>query len=131
MNGLAQITLDGQPVALKFGMPALQRIAQKMSTNDLFNGEQWNDLGISHILYAGYMNYCAMKDILPVYEFDKFYSYVEDAEEEATIKEIAGSIQVFVDSKMVKELVDKKKATLKTTEETTSLSTGMPSNPLL
>ena len=128
MNGLAQITLDGQPVALKFGMPALQRISQKMATNDLFNGEQWNDLGISHILYAGYVNHCAMKDILPVYEFEKFYSYVEDAEEEATIKEIAAAVQVFVDSKMVKELVDKKKVT---TLETTNPSTGTTSNPLL
>lgn len=128
MNGLAQITLDGQTVALKFGMPALQRIAQKMATNDLFNGEQWNDLGISHILYAGYVNHCAMKDILPVYEFEKFYSYVEDAEDEATIKEIAAAVQVFVDSKMVKELVDKKKAM---TQETTSPLTGTTSNPLL
>jgi len=128
MNGLAQITLDGQPVALKFGMPALQRISQKMATNDLFNGAQWNDLGISHILYAGYVNHCAMKDVLPVYEFEKFYSYVEDAEDEVVIKEIAAAVQVFVDSKLVKELVDKKKVT---TLETTNLSTGTTSNPLL
>lgn len=128
MNGLAQITLDGQSVALKFGMPALQRISQKMTTNDLFNGDQWNDLGISHILFAGYVNHCAMKDILPAYEFEKFYSYVEDAEEEVTIKEIAAAVQVFVDSKLVKELVDKKKVK---SLETTSQSTGTISSPLL
>jgi len=121
MNGIAQITIDDQPVALKFGMPALRQISQKMAKNDLFNGETWNDLGISHILYAGYVNYCAMKDTPAIMPFEDFYNYVEDAEDEETIKDIAGAISVFVSSKHVKELVDKKKVT---TPETTEPLTG-------
>jgi len=121
MNGIALITLDGQTVVLKFGMPALRRIAEKMAQQDLFNGEHWNDLGISHILFAGYANHCAMMDQPVVLPFEKFYSYVEDVEDDATIKEMAAAIACFVESKHVQALIDKKKAT---NPEMTSPSIG-------
>ena len=109
MNGLAQITIDGQPVVLKFGMPALRRIVEKMQQYQLITGNQYNELGISHILFAGYVNHCAMRDMPPVIEYERFYSFVEDAEEDV-FQEIITAIRSFEDSKYVKETFDKKKA---------------------
>lgn len=116
MNGLAQITIDGQPVVLKFGMPALRRIVEKMQQYQLITGDQYNELGISHILYAGYVNHCAMKDIPPAMEYERFYSFVEDADGDV-VQEIVSAIRSFEDSKHVKEAFDKKKVEKETTSE--------------
>jgi len=120
MNGLAQITIDGQPVVLKFGLPALRRILDKMKTVDMITGNQYNELGITHILYAGYCNACEMKDIPVVLPFERFYDYVDDFDTEGVKEEIAFAIRAFEASKYVSGGGEKKKAT-----ETASPSIGM------
>lgn len=112
MNGLAQITVDGQQVVLKFGLPALRRIYEKMKEHRLVDeAEQYNELGLCHILYAGYVNACAMKDKPATIPFEEFYNYVEGADDEAVKEEIISAIRIFEDSKYVKDLHKKKAVT--------------------
>lgn len=122
MNGLAQITIDAQPVVLKFGMPALRRIMLKMTEQPLIAGEHYTELGLCHVLYAGYLNACAMKDLPAKIPFELFYEYVENGEDEAIKQEIISAMQSFEDSKFVKETIGKKKATM---TNHPSHSTGM------
>jgi|GEM_PF-4209776 len=116
MNGLAQITVDGQALVLKFGLPALRRIFEKMAQYDLLSGEDYNELGLSHILYAGYLNGCAMKDTLATIPYESFYNLVENIEEETIKREVIAAMQVFEDSKYIKLAFGKKKAETPTTE---------------
>lgn len=119
MNGLAQITIDGQPVVLKFGLPALRRILEKMKSVTMITGNQYNELGITHILYAGYCNACEMKDLPIELPFEKFYEYVDGFEMAGVKEEIANGIRQFEASKYVSGGLEKKKVT-----ETTSPSSG-------
>lgn len=108
MNGVAQITIGGQSIALKFGLPALRRIYEKMQEYSLVTGEMYNDLGFCHILYAGYLNACAMEDKPHTIAFMQFYAYVERSDEDDVAKEIIAAIRSFEDSKVVKDTHKKK-----------------------
>lgn len=120
MNGLAQITIDGQPVVLKFGLPALRRIREKAATIEFITGAQYNELGITHILYAGYLNACAMKDLPAAIPFESFYEFVDEFQDESVKNEIVSAIRAFEDSKYLSEDFSKKKVTKKSDE----ISTG-------
>lgn len=125
MNGLAEITIAGQKVGLKFGMPAIRRIVEKMQELNLLEGNQANELGNTHILYAGYLNFCAMHDHPPTMAFPAFYDYVETAADDANrAKELIASLKEFEESRFVKEIVEnhKKKVTI-------NPSTSTKSNP--
>lgn len=110
MNGLAQLTIDGQTVALKFGMLALRRIMRKMNEQELTEGNYYTELGLCHVLYAGYMNACAMKDVPADIPFETFYSFVENGDDDRIKQEIISAMRSFEESKSVKDALDKKKA---------------------
>lgn len=123
MNGIAQITLDGQTVVLKFGMPAVRRIMLKMAEQELMTGDFYTELGLCHVLYAGYLNACAMKDEPPKIPFETFYEYVENGEEVSITQEITVAMRSFEDSKFVKDTLDKKKAATAKTNHVPSTGT--------
>lgn len=129
MQGIAAITIGGQRVGLKFGMPALRQIFEKMKQYPMVVGTKSNDIGIAHILFAGYLNFCMMKDELPVHTFEYFYDYVETiGDAEGSLEEIADALKAFEDSRFVKPIVDKdKKKVTATKETTTEHSTGTES----
>lgn len=110
MNGLAKITVDGHQVVLKFGLPAIKRIMEKMLVYKLAdkhgNKEIYNALGLSHILYAGYLNGCLMRDELPAIPFEAFYTLLEDAPGDKDKEtEVVAAIAAFEASKMVKQSI--------------------------
>lgn len=112
MNGLAKITVDGREVVLKFGLPAIRRIMEKMLVYKLSDKtgdkEVYNDLGLSHILYAGYLNGCLMRDELPEIPFESFYTLLEDAgDDKAKEAEVVKAILSFEESKKVKRAIEK------------------------
>lgn len=112
MNGIATITIDGQIVRLKFGLPAVRRIFEKMSEHELVvkrNGkDQYNDLGIAHILFAGYLNGCMQRDEQPALSFESFYDVVENfAAGDHDREEIIAAVKSFEESRFVKPLADK------------------------
>lgn len=131
MNGLAHITIAGQQVGLKFGMPALRRIVEKMQQFDLLEGDTSNDLGVVHILFAGYLNYCAMHDTASVLAFDAFYNYVETAPDNPdTVSELRSAVREFEESRYVKAVLDnhKKKAQIGHLTGTTSSLSALESS---
>lgn len=114
MNGLAKITIDGREVVLKFGLPAVRRIMEKMLQYPLMQkseeNEIYNDLGLSHILYAGYINGCMMRDEIAELPFELFYTFIEDgADDKAIETHIVAAIKAFEDSKVLKNATDKLK----------------------
>lgn len=114
MNGLAKITIDGHQVVLKFGLPAIKRIMEKMLVYKLADKdgdkEIYNDLGLSHILYAGYLNGCMMRDTLPEIPFEAFYTLLEDAPGDKDKQgEVIAAIAAFEESKIVKQSIGKLK----------------------
>lgn len=123
-NGIAQITLSGKPVFLKFGLPALRRMQEMAAKFDIITGERYNDLGFAHILYAGYINECARHEMLPQLPFNLFYDYVDGADEQ-TADEIFQAINAWDESKAVQEFAKKEKKSLTTiTTENENLSIG-------
>jgi len=109
MNGLAQITIDGQSVVLKFGLPALRQIVRSYTTTEMLVGDEYSELGITHILFAGYENGCAMENKVSAIPFKKFYEYVEQVDDEAVKQEIIGAMRAFEESKAVRDHLAKKK----------------------
>lgn len=125
MNGVAKITIDGREVALKFGLPAVRRILEKMAQYELSDDGIYSDLGLSHVLYAGYLNGCVMKDEMAEMPFETFYNHVENLRDDETSKEqVQAAVKAFEESRYIKPLVEK----LKEETEKKSLLTGMGSN---
>lgn len=129
MNSIATITLAGQQVGLKFGLPAVRRFFEKTAQYQLMAGNMYTELGVAHILYAGYLNYCIMLEQPPILEFQPFYELVEDLDDPNIAKQIAAATKAFEESKYVKRMVEavddeKKKATMMTESQ----STGTESN---
>lgn len=127
MNGLAHITIAGQKVGLKFGLPAVKRIMEKMADHEMMVEGQYTELGITHIIYAGYANYCLMHDTAPVIPFNGFYEQIENIDEEDTKQEVIAAILAFEESKYVKRVIkaneeEKKKAMMILNQSTGTLS---------
>lgn len=121
MNGLATITIAGQKVGLKFGLPALQRVTEKMKEYDLRS-----ELGTAHILFAGYLNYCMMREEAPTLQLQPFYEYAEEVEDTPEgVAELSAAVRSFQESRCVRKVLEnaKKKAMM------TAESTGMKSSP--
>jgi|ERR1700748_807948 len=118
MNGLAVITINEEQVTLKFGLPALRHVLDAGTRyNIMIDENHFNNLGLSHVLYGGYINDCMRKDVIAKREFSEFYDYVEDLPNEK-IAELQSAIVAFGESRSVQDLVDnnKKKETAPTTE---------------
>jgi hypothetical protein len=131
MNGLAHITIAGQQVGLKFGLPAVQRLMEKMGVHDMFQDGLYTELGIIHIIYAGYANYCLMHDVSETIPFEQFYEQIEGLDNEQTKQETIKAIRAFEESKYVKKAiaVNKEEEVKKKATMTLSQSTGTESNP--
>lgn len=121
MNGVATITMDGTPLRLKFGLPAVRRIMEKMAERQIMNEGVYSDVGLAHILYAGYLNGCLMQDEVATIPFEQFYEHVENVRDsEAARQEVEAAIAAFTASRFVKQAKEK----LDEAEEKKSPSTG-------
>ena len=130
MNGLAHITIAGQQVGLKFGLPAVQRLMERMVAHDIMQDGLYTELGIIHIIYAGYLNHCLMRDAPPTIPFEQFYEQIEGLDNEQTKAEAINAIRAFEESKYVKKAVKANKEEEEKKKATTiqSQSTGMQSS---
>lgn len=126
-NGLCTIIIAGQEVKLLFGMPAIRRIGEKMAKVDFIdpNTLSYTETGISHILYAGYLNGCAANDETPVLPFNAFYSLVETAILDGQIEQVAAAVKCFEESKVVEAF--SKKAAEASTDSKKKTSPGTKS----
>lgn len=105
MNGIANITIGGNPVRLKFGLPAVRRIFEKMSDIKLMEGDAYTEEGICLIVHSGYLNGCIQRDEVPAVPFEVFYDYVEDFRADRTNEqEVRAALKSFEDSRFIKKV---------------------------
>lgn len=115
-NGYTTIDIKGQTVGLTFGLPAIKRIMEKTVEYSLAvehkneNGEvvssTYTEAGMTHILFAGYLNNCYADDQKPVLKFRDFTELLEDAViNPENGEQIRDAIKVFEESKAVKKFL--------------------------
>jgi len=123
MNGVAVVTVKGESVRLKFGLPAVKRIFEKMT--EITEGNVYTYVGMAHILYAGYLNDRLLHEDPPVLVFEDFYDYIEDyAIDLVHGEEIKMALQAFEYSRIVKSSAERFRKALEGEEEKKSQLIG-------
>ncbi len=109
MHGFTEIEISDKKIGIKFGLPAIRQIAEKMAKYNLITGDSYNELGIAHIIYAGYCNNCMVKDEVPSIPFSHFYDFVEQAILDKELKEkIVPVVRIFEESRFLKQALENK-----------------------
>jgi hypothetical protein len=105
-SGYTTILLEGQQVGLKFGLRALQQLAEKEKKVPFYQDNTYSDLGIAHIMYAGYCNNQYIKDADITIPFESFYNIVEDcfSDTDKVLEILKPVIECFENSKYVAPL---------------------------
>lgn len=108
------LKIKNKEVGILFGMPAIQRITQKIQLTEFTDNISLGISQIRDILYAGYLNYCLAEDLRPELTARDFYDYIEEnATNEVEFAQVNEAIKVFNHSKYIKPSEngeDKKKA---------------------
>jgi hypothetical protein len=60
-------------------MYSARYLADKLTSSFCFVGDEITEIGISHVVYAGYLNHCAVKDEKPVLTFENVVDFVEQS----------------------------------------------------
>lgn len=123
MNGVATITVQGKPVRLKFGLPAVKRIFEKMADGDFIKDNIYTYTGMAHILYAGYLNSCLLKEATPAMTFEDFYTLIEDyAFDKTNEEEITAALRSFEQSRFIKSATGKTEEEIEEEEKKSQLT---------
>lgn len=114
-NGYCAITINGVAVGLKFGMLAVQLFSEAIEKGKrLFIDENLNELGITYVLWTGYINNCEVKLADPVLSFENFADLVEDASySEESKSQVFEAIKCWSESRTVKTITDNVRDTKK------------------
>lgn len=98
------ITLEGQKVGLKFGMASFRYLSEKFVEGISFKNGEITEIGISHLIYAGYYNNCLVKDVIPEITLEQIVDYVEiHIKDESFFNEIKEVLKVWGDSDIIKK----------------------------
>jgi hypothetical protein len=101
------ITINNQKVGLKFGMASFRYLAEKFVEGISYTNGELNEIGLSHLLYAGYYNNCLVKDVLPDYKFEQIVDYVEsNLKNESFLEEMKEVVKVWGESDFVKKAIE-------------------------
>jgi hypothetical protein len=100
----AQITINEQKVGLKFGMTATRMFFEKMEHKVLMMGQTLNELGITYLLWYGYLNNCEVKQVDPTLTFEDFYDLVDSSQDGN--EEISKALDVWAETQPVKKAVE-------------------------
>lgn len=110
-----RLTIAGKDYGLKFGMYSARYLSDKLSNGYCFVGDNITEIGIAHVLYAGYLNNCAVKDEPSELTFEQIVEYIEGSlTNQEVMDAIAAAIKVWSDSQLIKaaaETETKKKKT--------------------
>lgn len=116
MINYTQITIYGKKVGLKFGMLASQLFYEVIEKGKkVMMGDTVNELGITYLLWFGYLNNCEVKQVEPEMTFEDFYNFVESNIEDPD-GQIKSAMDVWASSKPVQKAMEaadeaKKKST--------------------
>lgn len=108
-NGYTTIEINGEPVGLCFGLPAVKYIGEKAKDVQLFkNDGTYTEEGIARILFAGYKNHCLLEDQKETLPFKPFYLLIQEAVlNPETIEPIKDALKVFEESRIVQSVLPK------------------------
>ena len=73
------ININGKDVKLKFGMHCARYLSEKLQGHYCFDGDEITEIGIGHVLYAGYINACAVADAKADLSFEDFVDFIESS----------------------------------------------------
>jgi len=98
------ITINGQKVGLKFGMASFRYLTDKFVEGISFDNNELNEIGISHIIYGGYMNNCLVKGVLPEMTFESIVDYVEsNLQNDEFLESLKEVVKVWTESDFIKQ----------------------------
>lgn len=140
-------TIKGETVAIHFGLPAVRMIHENAAKYPIQNEKgYYNNLGVAHIIYAGYLNACMIRQLVPTFEFTDFYIELEEGfftqDQDNRWKEGINAVAIYSDSFVVKSLLEQEKkrlakemeekekpTTTKTRKRSSTKKTQNPTNP--
>ena len=100
------ITINDQKVGLKFGMASFRYLSEKFIEGISFNNGELNEIGVAHLVYAGYYNNCLVKDAIPEYEFEYFVDYIEaNLKNDDFLNQLKDVINIWSDSDIIKTTI--------------------------
>ncbi len=100
----ATITMNGHTISLRYGMASFRYLTERFVDGISFDNGSLNEIGLSHILYSGYINHCLVKDIKKEFTFEFFVDYVEaHLKDEAFMAEVMEALKVWTDSDFIKQ----------------------------
>jgi hypothetical protein len=103
-----KINIKGEDISLKFGMASFRYLSDKFVSGVSFDESGFNEIGISHLIYSGYYNWCLVKVEKPKYSFEDVVDYVEaNLTNEKFIEDIKEVVKVWSDSDYIKSTTDK------------------------
>lgn len=101
------INIENKEIGLKFGMYSARYLSNKLTNGYCFEGESITEIGIAHVLYAGYLNNCAIKDIQPELTFERVVDFVEECSKDANkIATLTSVIEVWSSTQLKPEKVE-------------------------
>lgn len=140
MSNYTTYKLGDKTLGIKFGLPALRRMAESFDKYPVVDADgSYNPLGVAHIIYSGYLNNLLIKEQEP--DSEVLGLLVDQLEmgwavrftEPAAWDEAARVVTFMAESMLVKSLTEdnKKKLTEQTTETMkipTTIVVQMPRN---
>jgi hypothetical protein len=97
------ITINGEQTALKYGMASFRYLMDKFVDGISFDGDSLNEIGVSHLIYSGYHNWCLVKVEKPKYTFEDIVDYVEaNLSNEKFLQEVQDVVKVWSESDFIK-----------------------------
>ena len=101
------ITINDQKVGLKFGMASFRYLSEKFVEGISFNNGELTEIGISHLIYAGYYNNCLVKDVLPEMKFVDVVDFVEaNIKSDSFLEEMKEILRVWGESDIIKKAAE-------------------------
>lgn len=131
MRGSISVTIKGQSVGLRFGVPSVQAFAEAVTADKkgvYFAGENLSDYGWAKMLQCAYDNQCLLDEVEPKLKLGSFVDFIEESIETEEGKELLAKVMLeYAESSVGKKITEE--AQKKRLAEETSLSTSTPSNP--
>lgn len=101
------ITFNNETIGLKYGMASLRYLTDKFDNNSSFINNELTEIGIAHILYAGYYNNCLVKNIDTKITFEEFVDWIEcNLKNDIVIEDIKKAIDVWSQNEYIKQSQD-------------------------
>ena len=94
------IEINNKVYNLRFGMGSFRYLASK----DI---KDFDEIGVSHIIYSGYHNWCEVNDVVPELKFAEVVDYVEGSLT-TNVDQINAVMKVWSDNQMLKDEAKKK-----------------------